>query len=92
MTQIELEARLAENEANFQKEITPPSVEIRQARIEIERAHETHDAEVSRLKQRILVLESEIAVSRQKHAAVKAEIFKNFQLDSQVAAGQSLTE
>lgn len=78
MTQIELETRLSEIEANYATRISDHNAEILNQKIHIEQLHAEHDMAVSKAKQQILNHESMISSLRAIKLEKKAELYKQF--------------
>lgn len=78
MTQIELETRLSEIEADYASRISDYDTEIKNSRIRIEQLHASHDIAVSKEKQHILNLESRISNLKALKLEQKAAVYKQF--------------
>lgn len=78
MTQIELEARLSEIEADYTSRISDHQAELKNRRIHIEQLHNDHDMAVSKEKQHILNIESRIASLKSLKLEKKAAVYKQF--------------
>ena len=78
MTQIELEARLSEIEADYTNRITPLQQEIMNRKIHIEQLHSEHDIAVSKAKSQIINFESMISGFKAMKLEKKAEAYRQF--------------
>ena len=78
MTQIELETRLSEIEANYTSRISDHDADIKNHKIRIEQLHAEHDMAVSKEKQQIINLESMISGLKAIKLEKKAEAYRQF--------------
>lgn len=78
MTQIELETRLSEIEADYTSRISDQDAEIKDHKIRIEQLHADHDMAVSKEEQHILNIERTISILKGLKLAKKAAVYKQF--------------
>ena len=86
MTQIELESRLAQMEADYSKRITEANSEIMNHKIHIEQLNAEHNMAVSKHKQQILNFEGIIATLKSARNTEKAKLFKEYEESQQTPA------
>lgn len=78
MTQTDLEARLAQIEAEYAEEIAKITAKIREQKADIEEAHAIHDMTVSERKRIIIALEADATQLKAVRARKKADAFEMF--------------
>ena len=79
MTQIELETRLSEIEANYASRISDHNAEILNQKIHIEQLHAEHDMAVSKAKQQILTNFSKSVKERTNLNSFEATYYSDIQ-------------
>lgn len=78
MTQIELETRLSEIEADYTRQMSDHDAKIKKHKIDIAKLHADHDMAVSKNNQIILDIERSISSLKASKLEKKAAVYKQF--------------